>query len=257
MSHSQESVMFKTLLATMMVASFATNALAEGDGSARVSCSVWTAAVQKALFFNTGTYATKGSALFVIPECVDGKSGVYGNLFLLAPFKEFDTGKEIDVRVGQRGSVGGMAYDLSVANYAFWIGPGISMFDTTDLRLRVSKTLTMVDVSMEPFGIFDYQRGVKPTKASQTAFAGGIALNTKLGWARGTPNFAITVTDWKVTQTSLAPVAATVFSIEASLGYSLGHGITAGPRVLQTHGSLLSTSRQPETVVGVFAYAAF
>lgn len=244
--------MFKKMLFTVVLLASASLASAAD----RFSCSVWTTLMSRGLFFNSGTFATKGPVLMAVPECVEKSSGLYGNLFLIAPIGNFDTGKEIDARLGRRFKAGGLDLDTSVAYYHFGVGPGESMYDTFNGRVRVSRTFDVRrGVSVQPYGYLDYQRSLT-LHDNAFAFAGGAIVDSKLSGLPGKPDLSVDLGGWKHT-TTWAPNKGPVWSAQVSLAYQVSKNLTMGPRFQQSWGNVVDRSYKPSNMWGAFAVITF
>jgi hypothetical protein len=211
--------------------------------------------MSKGLFFNSGTFATKGPVVMAVPECADKKTGLYGNLFLIAPIGDFDTGKEVDVRVGRRFNVGGLDIDASAAYYRFSAGPG-DLYGTWNGRVRLSRTFSVrKGIGVQPYGYLDYQ--YSPTlHDNDFAFAGGVVLDSKLNGLPGKPGLSVDLGGWKHT-TTWSPYKGPIWSVQASLGYEVTKKFTFGPRFQQSWGNVADESRKPKNMWGVFATYQF
>lgn len=246
--------MFKKIVFTAALFVFA--GLASAADADSLNCSVWSTLVSKGLFFNSGTFATKGPVVMVVPECSDKKTGYYGNLFLIAPIGNFDTGKEVDVRGGRRFSAGGLDVDASAAYYHFGVGPGESMYNTWNGRVRISRTFNArKDVSIQPYVYLDYQRSTT-LHDNAFAFAGGAVIDSKLNGLPGKPDLSIDLGGWKHT-TTWSPHKGPVWSVQATLGYEVTKKVTFGPRFQQSWGNVVDTGFKPSRMWGVFATYQF
>lgn len=227
----------------------AANAVQAADTN-RFSCSLWTQVVSRALFNNTGTFVTTGPAIFAVPECVDAETGLFGNLFLIAPTKEFNTGKEIDIRLGKRFKAGGLDVEASVANYYF--GVGGDLYDTGNGRVRISRTIDAGFGTVQPYGVADYSHSFS-FHTNSLGLAAGAVTNSKLNSWPGKPDLSVDIAGWKYT-TIVAPSKGPIWSLDVSLGFPVTNKVTIGMRVTQTWGSVASDGRMPEHMVGLFLF---
>ncbi len=247
--------MFKTKMFVLAVL-FAFASLANATDTGRLTCSVWSTMMSKGLFFNSGTFVTKGPVLMAIPECADKETGLYGNLFLIAPIGNFETGKEVDVRGGRRFGAGGLDVDASVAYYHFGVGPGESMYNTWNGRMRVSHTFDVrKGLSVQPYMYLDYQYS-QTLHDNDFAFAGGAVVDSKLSGLLGKPGLSVDLGGWKHT-TTWAPNKGPVWSLQMSLGYQVTKSVVFGPRFQQSWGNVEDTSFKPKNMWGVFAVIGF
>jgi hypothetical protein len=240
--------MFKTFLAVVLLA-FASAAQAE-----QYQCSLWTQGVSRALFNNTGTFVTTGPALFVVPECVHTSTGFYGNLFFIAPTKDFSTGKEVDLRVGKRFTSASIDIDASAAYYYFGIDG--EMYRTGDVRLRASRTFNLSPgTSITPYGIADYQRSFT-NRTNSLGWAGGAAISTKLNGMPGKPTLTVDVAVWKYSTTVAANKGA-ILPLDVSLNFPVTQKVTLGVKAMQVWGNILDESYKPKRMAGVSLFTTF
>lgn len=226
--------------------------LANAAEASRFSCSLWVSPLSRGLFFNSGTFVTKGPVIMTVPECVDKETGLYGNLFLIAPIGDFDTGKEIDVRFGRRFKAGGLDIDASVANYYFGVGSG-SMWDSANGRVRISRTFDLGGGNtIEPYGYADFQRNLTPLHANAFALAGGVVVNSRLDGLPGKPTLGTDVGVWKNTN-AWTPQKGPVAALQLSLGYQVNKSVTAGPRFMETWGNVVDSNGKPSNMWGMYA----
>lgn len=226
---------------------------AQSTETSRFSCSLWTQAVSRALFNNTGTFATKGPAIFAVPECIDTKSGMYGNLFLIIPTKDFDTGKEIDVRIGRRFKAGQYDVDASAAFYYF--GVDGDMYRTGNARMRVSRTFDVSNITIVPYGMMDYQRSLT-FHTNSLGLAAGAVVEKKLTSLPGTPTLALDVSGWKYATTA-SPNKGPIWPLDVSITFPVTQKVTVGGRIMQTWGNVVDSSFKPKHMAGIFAYTSF
>jgi len=246
--------MFKKMfvLAVLLASANLANA---ADATDRLSCSLWTTVMSRGLFFNSGTFATKGPVLMAVPEC-SNSAGWYGNLFLIAPIGDFDTGKEADGRGGRRFKTMGFDVDASVAVYRFSAGPG-DLYTTLNGRVRVSRTFGVRNgISVQPYGYLDYQ--YSPTlHDNDFAYAGGVVIDSKLSGLPGKPDLSVDLGRWEHT-TTWNPRKGPIWSVQASLGYEVvAKRVTFGPRFQQSWGNVVETGFKPSNMWGVFAAYQF
>lgn len=246
--------MFKKMVFAAILFAFAS--LVNAAGTGRLNCSVWSTMMSRGLFFNSGTFVTKGPVVMAVPECSDKETGLYGNLFLIAPIGNFETGKEVDVRGGRRFKTGGLDIDASVAYYHFGVGPGESMYGTWNGRVRASRTFSIRNgVSVQPYGYLDYQ--YSPTlHDNDFAFAAGAVISSKLNGLPGKPDLSVDLGSWKHT-TTWSPHKGPVWSVQASLEYEVAKNVTFGPRFQQSWGNVVDSSLKPKNMWGVFGVYKF
>ena len=220
----------------------------------RFSCSLWAQVASRSLFNNSGVWGTEGAVLMAVPECTDKETGLYGNLFLAAPLKSFETGKEIDARLGKRFKAGQLDIDASLA--VFYFGVAGDMYRTGDARVRVSRTYDIGnEVSVQPYGYAEYQRSFT-FHANQLGFAAGAVISSKMNSLPGKPNLSADIGCWKYTTIS-APNKGPICATDIQLGFEVTKNVTLGPRVMHVWGSVADQSNKPKHMVSMTAFIAF
>jgi len=200
-----------------------------------LSCSLWATTANKALFSNSGEFATTGGAIMAAPECVHEQSGFYGNLFFVIPTHDFDTGKEIDVRIGRRFKAGAFSVDASIADFYFGIGDG-RMYNTVNGRVRVAHTFELGNGTVEPYALVDYQRSTT-LHQDASAIAGGVVVNTTLTVFPGQPNLSVDLGAWKYGK-SFGSSKGPVRAVQASLSWKVNEKLSIGPSITWASGSV-------------------
>lgn len=222
--------------------------------TSRISCTLYTQLGSQSLFFNSGNYSTNGPAIWAVPECADKETGIYGNLFLIAPLRDWDIGKEVDVRVGRRFKAGELDINASLAYYTFGVGPG-HLYNTADGRLRVSRTFEVASIStLQPYGYVDVQHSLDK-HANSLAVAGGVVSKTMLNRIPGRPYLTVDIGAWKYLET-WSPHTGPIWSVSASLAYDINKNLTIGPNVMHTRGTTTNSDRD-KNMVGVWALYKF
>jgi hypothetical protein len=150
---------------------------------ALADCSASETFTRRVLFANFGLYPTTGTAGTTFVEC-SSKDGFYGNVFAVTPFREFDHGKEIDLRAGWRTAFGQLGIDASVAAYRLSDGNSFSTFldgrMRMEYRLDVGPRLTFLPyVGVDLLGLTsDWSKG----HSVFGGVAGNIKLTESLAW---------------------------------------------------------------------------
>lgn len=242
---------------TILAAFVAIFALFVGESAYadQLNCFTYNSVRSRALFNNTGTYATEGPALIDVTECAHQKTGIYGNVFVLLPLDKFDVGKEFDARLGIRPKVAGLDVDGSIAWYGFTVGD--TKLQTLNFRLRLGHTFPLAtDMTLELFGMLDYQHSLT-LGTDWVGLAAGAVLNAKLPLP-GTPNLRLVAESWKwpvITTPGSGPLG----SVTASLGFPIpGTKLAVGPQAQVTMGGIDTADRTPiRKSFGVFVFAPF
>lgn len=236
----------KTVIAALLVV------IAGVAQANETSCSVWSSAISRALFSNSGVFATSGPALLIVPEC-EAKTGTYGNLFFVVPLRDFDRGKEVDVRVGKRSTVGGVKMDASVSYWYFGIGPG-PMQRTWNSTLRLSRPFSGKDITLTPYFVADWQYN-ENVRDDALRLGAGTQASMPIGILPGKPTLSADASAWKYVS-SLAPGKGPVGALGVSLDYRVNAKVTAGPRAMWTWGDVVVPGdHRPKHMFGVFVFA--
>jgi hypothetical protein len=246
--------MRKAIAILAVIASVVASTVEAAD-TKRISCSLYASVSTQSLFFNSGVYTTNGPTTWMVPECADKETGFFGNLYLIAPLRDWDTGKEWDFRFGQRFRAIGLDFNASIANFSFGVGPGVRMNDTADGRLRVSRTFELTsNTSLQPYGYIDVQRSFDH-HANSFAFAGGAVVNLKPNGLPGQPNLSVDIGGWKYL-TTWNPNLGPVWTASASLAYDVNKDFTLGPSVMHSLGTI-TNSDYKKNMFSVFTVFKF
>jgi hypothetical protein len=219
-----------------------------------VECSLWSSGVSRSLFNNSGGYATTGAAFLASPECAHTPIGVYGNLFLSAPIADFETGAEIDGRVGMRRTFGHISTDVSVAWYYFGVGHD-TWLNTGDARARIAYTFDSVNnITISPYAGVDAQRSFTMYDNAFAVF-GGTTVSWTFPNAPGKPTFSADAAVWSYT-TSFGPNKGPIWSLSAQIGFEVAPNVIIGPRALWAWGGTGDDERFKD-MYGIFAVMKF
>ena len=146
-------------------------------------CSATESFSSRALFANTGAYTTIGPAGVTVVDCSLGNS-FYGEVLAITPFQQFDTGKEIDFKLGWRTNLGAWGVDAFLASYSYSFGTGHS--SDLDGRVKVSYKVEASSMfTFLPYVGADHTRSLSNGTSDNSVFAGAIwqiKLTEQLGW---------------------------------------------------------------------------
>jgi hypothetical protein len=151
--------------------------------SAQANCSATQVATSRALFANSGAFATKGPAGMTIVNCpLEG--GWYAEVFALTPFQKFDIGKEVDVKLGWNTSFGPWGINAFLASYRF--STGAALETVLDGRLRAEYKFELGSGSaFLPYAGIDLSRSLSTGADNHSLFGGvvwQVKLTERIGW---------------------------------------------------------------------------
>lgn len=152
---------------------------------AAAGCNFTAAALSRALFANSGSFASLGPASILILDC-ENVEGAYAQFLGIVPLRKFDTGKEIDLRAGWRGKIGDIKLDMSAASYNYTFGTGKRDW-STDMngRLRVSYDFGVGIYTISPYVGVDLKRSINLRADDHSIFGGLVSLvrlTYRLSW---------------------------------------------------------------------------
>jgi hypothetical protein len=245
---------FKSLLVALSLLCLAASAMAQE--AKEWTGSVWSAFMNRAYYQNTGTFATEGPALLVLPE-INHKSGFYAGFYIAAPTQS-SVGGEFDLRTGWVFNAGPLTLDPRGAWYHFVV-PGNVVYDVGNARLTASHRFKLDrHTSIEPYGVIDVQRTLSPTVDTYVALAAGATFKHTLFPEGGGPRLGLNAELWQYVATPVAPEnRKPIFSLVGDLGFKLwNEKIEIGPRATLGIGDAVGTGTVRATF-GAFLRASF
>lgn len=186
-------------------------------------------ATNHALYNSFGTFGTKGAAINSVHSCAF-ESGFYGELFTAAPLRDFDSGKEIDLRAGYRHHFDVLSIDVSGASYTFGVGAG-KVQQAFNMRGKASTAIPLGKFgALSPYAGGDLNWNTSTDKADHAAFGG-------VGWTLDlTPILHLNVDGALWHRFTATPgLSHDIYSASAGLTWDVTNRVSVTPSVLYTH----------------------